>query len=371
MDDELEIELHGAPEPPPPVRSTTEGLVVVSSAVLAAMDAHVAEDTSVEHGGVMVGHVDEATGATVVTGSIRAVGSVSEVASLTFTHETWDHISGVMESTFPDRSIVGWYHSHPHFGIFLSSHDQFIHQNFFGEPWQVAYVRDPLLDQRGFFCWVAGEIHEVDDWQQIDPPDGAVPSEETTKGPAARSGGDGTRTDRRGADSARPERPSRRRRTAFWIAVLVVGLVGAVVAGTRVLDSGASGGLNAAIDPAEDRSGAGGEQLAVATVSVVDAGGDARLRLNVSPATSAIGSERLPMSSRAITEHQWEILVAIPVDARPGTYNGHAFVGECPATGRCVGNELERSENLPYQFEVVEVPPPEPATSRPSDTTAP
>ncbi len=31
----------------------------------------------------------------------------------------------------PNIDIVGWYHTHPSFGIFLSHHDLFIHQNFF------------------------------------------------------------------------------------------------------------------------------------------------------------------------------------------------------------------------------------------------
>lgn len=40
----------------------------------------------------------------------------------------------------PGKRIVGWYHSHPRFGIFLSAHDIAIQTVYFGQPWQVAYV---------------------------------------------------------------------------------------------------------------------------------------------------------------------------------------------------------------------------------------
>jgi proteasome lid subunit RPN8/RPN11 len=49
--------------------------------------------------------------------------------------------------------MVGWYHTHPGFGIFLSGMDLFIHQNFFTQIWHVAYVLDPRARTSGFFCW--------------------------------------------------------------------------------------------------------------------------------------------------------------------------------------------------------------------------
>ena len=61
----------------------------------------------------------------------------------------------------PDLDIVGWYHTHPDFGIFLSSHDLFIHRNFFDQPLQVAYVVDPIRQTRGFFRWRDGGLDQV------------------------------------------------------------------------------------------------------------------------------------------------------------------------------------------------------------------
>ena len=61
----------------------------------------------------------------------------------------------------PDLDIVGWYHTHPDFGIFLSGHDLFIHRNFFDQPLQVAYVVDPIRQTRGFFRWKADGLEQV------------------------------------------------------------------------------------------------------------------------------------------------------------------------------------------------------------------
>ena len=44
-------------------------------------------------------------------------------AEVTFTHETWNKINAEMDSRFAHLAIVGWYHSHPDFGVFLSDRD--------------------------------------------------------------------------------------------------------------------------------------------------------------------------------------------------------------------------------------------------------
>ncbi len=76
-------------------------------------------------------------------------------ASVTYTPESWRYIHDKLTEMYPDDDavIVGWYHTHPGFGIFLSGMDQFIHQNFFTQCWHIAMVLDPLAHQSGFFCW--------------------------------------------------------------------------------------------------------------------------------------------------------------------------------------------------------------------------
>lgn len=47
--------------------------------------------------------------------------------------------------------IVGWWHSHPGFGCFLSSTDVNTQEYFFFESYQVALVVDPIKDELEFF----------------------------------------------------------------------------------------------------------------------------------------------------------------------------------------------------------------------------
>ncbi len=89
---------------------------------------------------------------------IQATSLHSEHHSLTFTHDSWAHVHRQIENRFPEHQIVGWHHTHPGFGIFLSRQDEFIHRHFFGQPWQVALVVDPRQGELGFFQWQHGQI---------------------------------------------------------------------------------------------------------------------------------------------------------------------------------------------------------------------
>lgn len=112
-----------------------------------------------EVGGVLVGRAAADGGLPLLTGAIPAISADEQRATLTFTQEAWAHVHRVLESEFPpDEQIVGWYHSHPGFGIFLSGHDLFIHENFFSAPSQIAVVVDPLAQREGAFAWRAGEL---------------------------------------------------------------------------------------------------------------------------------------------------------------------------------------------------------------------
>ena len=49
--------------------------------------------------------------------------------------------------------MVGWYHTHPGWSVFLSGMDLFICNNFFNRPLDVALVIDPCKQDRGWFQW--------------------------------------------------------------------------------------------------------------------------------------------------------------------------------------------------------------------------
>lgn len=126
------------------------------------IERHALSDTSVELGGILLGYecVDERDGKPFVwiTEALEARHYENTQASFTYTHDSWEEISRERDARFPDLDIVGWYHTHPDFGIFLSSHDLFIHHHFFAQPLQIAYVVDPIRTTRGFFQWRDGRV---------------------------------------------------------------------------------------------------------------------------------------------------------------------------------------------------------------------
>jgi proteasome lid subunit RPN8/RPN11 len=136
----------------------SEYRVVISQEAFTIICEHAASDTSVELCGILAGKLgkDDRGPYLLVEQAIRGIATRRTGSQVTFTHETWEQIHGEMESRFPELRIVGWYHTHPGFGIFLSDMDQFIQDNFFNLPHNVAFVYDPISDERGLFIWRNG-----------------------------------------------------------------------------------------------------------------------------------------------------------------------------------------------------------------------
>lgn len=122
--------------------------------------AHAGSDLDNEVGGALVGRwrADSSTGRqyVVVEAAIRAQHTRHGSAFLTFTTESLVALHDEMERRYPTKELVGWYHTHPRMGVFLSGYDVWLHQHFFPEPWQVALVIEPYTRLGGFF------IREVD-----------------------------------------------------------------------------------------------------------------------------------------------------------------------------------------------------------------
>lgn len=92
-------------------------------------------------------------------GAVPAVSADERKATLTFTQDSWEHVHRTLEQEYAaGDQIVGWYHSHPGFGVFLSGHDLFIQRNFFSGPSQIAVVVDPIGQREGSFVWDGGEV---------------------------------------------------------------------------------------------------------------------------------------------------------------------------------------------------------------------
>jgi proteasome lid subunit RPN8/RPN11 len=119
-----------------------------------------ASDTSREIGGILVGELlrDEAGPYLLIEDTVDALHADEKGAELTFTHATWEHINKEMDTRHQGKQVVGWYHTHPGFGVFLSDRDQFIHKSFFNLPFQVAFVYDPKTREHGMFTWHDNEV---------------------------------------------------------------------------------------------------------------------------------------------------------------------------------------------------------------------
>jgi proteasome lid subunit RPN8/RPN11 len=181
----------------PPVSNGTREKkfqAVIRQSVLNQIHRHGKSSDDIEVCGVLVGSVfhDSAGPWLHVQHAIEGNHATQRAAQVTFTAETWTHIQSIMDRQYPELRILGWYHTHPGFGIFLSDMDVFIQENFFPEPWQVALVYDPKAKEEGVFLWKGGKpipepfLLEAD--AQVEEPTAVVTAAKQVSGGDARAG---------------------------------------------------------------------------------------------------------------------------------------------------------------------------------------
>ncbi len=133
--------------------------VVIAQSVMADIHAHGQSASDVEVCGVLLGNVyrDSKGPWCFIEASVRGNFASGRETQVTITSETWTHVNDIRDRQHPDKKFIGWYHTHPGFGIFLSGMDDFIQANWFSEPWQVALVYDPSSEEEGIFLWREGK----------------------------------------------------------------------------------------------------------------------------------------------------------------------------------------------------------------------
>jgi proteasome lid subunit RPN8/RPN11 len=137
-----------------PLRRTFPGPGMLDVALRVAMDrspyaeliAHAKESLDKEICGVLVGDVceDDEGSFVHIKAIIRGYAAQQGSTHVTYTQETWTAIHKTMEDKYRKLQIVGWYHSHPGYGVQFSDMDRFIQKNFFSGPTQLGLVIDPL-----------------------------------------------------------------------------------------------------------------------------------------------------------------------------------------------------------------------------------
>jgi proteasome lid subunit RPN8/RPN11 len=142
-------------------------LIFLENTALDVMLSHTKEHAKTgEVGGLLIGgfYVDRDINYTWIQAALPAEQSHSRRAALEFTPDAIELVEQTREKTFPKARSVGWYHSHPNFGIFLSGTDIHTHQTVFNNGPFVAIVLDPVRNEYGIFDWISQNSIEPVSW---------------------------------------------------------------------------------------------------------------------------------------------------------------------------------------------------------------
>lgn len=135
-------------------------------------------DKTIEVMGLMLGEVRTWKGQTyvlvrdVVTSDLDATS-----VSVKFDSGGLEKLFGKLDDVGFDYVIVGWYHSHPGYGCFMSETDLATHSSSFVSPYQLAMVIDPKNMDVGVFRLRDGKAVPEDFavyWDEYDDPYGGL-----------------------------------------------------------------------------------------------------------------------------------------------------------------------------------------------------
>ncbi|MFH1633903.1 MAG: Mov34/MPN/PAD-1 family protein [Chloroflexota bacterium] len=155
-----------------PIKRRFEGPQNVQVALRIAFDkaayadvvVHAKESLDKEICGVLVGEICEDDEGLFVCAkaAIRGKAAHQNRAHVTFTQQTWNTIHKEKDEKYSGLWIVGWYHSHPGFGVEISDMDRFIQENFFSSETQFGFVTDPLNGEVAIVVNTAEGVCNVD-----------------------------------------------------------------------------------------------------------------------------------------------------------------------------------------------------------------
>lgn len=167
--DALELQL---PADVPPMDFThgntvnTIGVFVLKG-VIEQINSQVEGDYKNETGGVLIGYPfininKPETKFTVITHCVPTQSSSKSRGHFTVSPDELIRVRTEIENKYSGLIVVGWYHSHPGLGVFLSSQDMQIIKSIYNAEWHIAYVVDHINRQHGFFYGEKGiRISEV------------------------------------------------------------------------------------------------------------------------------------------------------------------------------------------------------------------
>lgn len=135
--------------------------IAIDEPALRLIQAHALSDAVCEVAGVLLGPWPTRNGSgrysVHIVDAIVARHTYATPTVVRFTADSWKACEQQRLQRYPDESMiaVGWYHSHPGHGLFLSGDDRSLHAAVFSKLWQVALVAEPRERSAEFFTWTA------------------------------------------------------------------------------------------------------------------------------------------------------------------------------------------------------------------------
>jgi len=138
-----------------PQRSV-EFQIFIWSEVYEEIWRHINDDKTLETGGVLIGHPFRDINSPgrvfiIISGNIRQDSANRSIGHYTVSPDEIAASRSELEEYFEGLVVVGWYHSHPGHGVFLSAQDQQIAQSIYNQEWQVSLVIDPIKRKAAYF----------------------------------------------------------------------------------------------------------------------------------------------------------------------------------------------------------------------------
>lgn len=102
----------------------------------------------IEQGGLLVGEVYRDSSAHcsfgVVEAAIPATDTDGSATHLAINHTSWKQMTDHIDREYPDKQIIGWYHTHPdQLDVYMSDEDLRTQQTMFPKDWQFAVILNP------------------------------------------------------------------------------------------------------------------------------------------------------------------------------------------------------------------------------------
>ena len=126
--------------------------VILPDEVLGALSSYFAEDRELERLALLTGKVTNESGGyrINVTGMFPVREAEATSVRVTMAPRDWTGIW--QQDTSMRDALIGWAHSHPGHGIFLSRTDLQTQALWFAQVWSLAMVFDPVSGEYGVFA---------------------------------------------------------------------------------------------------------------------------------------------------------------------------------------------------------------------------